>query len=115
MNQLNQSGYSASSDSATNSALLVDCCLRLRQRGTRLLPGLGFDDELWILVGPKRDNDWNQWIVALHDDDTYNDEEEFVVRRAVWWWGEYKDTNEQLTDAMIGPRLRSTARVEPAR
>ena len=115
MNQLNQSGYSASSDSATKSALLVDCCLRLRQRGTRLLPGLGFDDELWILVGPERDNDWNQWIVALHDDDTYNGEGEFVVRRAVWWWGEYKDTNEELTEAMIGPMLRSTARVEPAR
>ena len=108
MNQLNQSGYSASSDSATNSTLLVDCCLRL--------PRCVFlNDELWILVGPEGDNDWKQWIVALRDDDTYNDVEEFVVRRAVWWWREYKDTNEQLTDAMIGPRLRSTARVEPAR
>ena len=65
---------SASFDSATNSkpgiaaaaytTPQVNLCLRFPQPGVRVVPVLGNDDELWILVADEYDNDWNQWIVA---------------------------------------------------
>ena len=70
---------------------LVNLCLRLPQVGTRVIPGLGEDDDIWILVGSERDNDWNLWIIAVNNETTVGGLSEWVVRRTVWWWGEYHD------------------------
>ena len=70
---------------------LFNLCLRLPQVGTRVIPGFEEDDDIWILVGSERDNDWNQWIIAVSNETAVGGLEEWVVRRTVWWWGEYHD------------------------
>jgi hypothetical protein len=70
---------------------LVNICLRLPHVGTRVIAA-GEDDELWILVGPERDDDWNLWIQAISRDWTEGGGgDEWVVCRTAWWWGEFDD------------------------
>ena len=71
---------------------LFNHCLRLPQVGTRVIPGMDEDDDIWILVGPERDHDWNLWIVAVNNE-THADYDllDFVVRRTEWWWGPYQE------------------------
>ena len=64
--------------------------LRLPHVGTRVIAA-GEDDELWILVGPERDHDWNLWIVAVNNETADYDLLDFVVRRTEWWWGPYQE------------------------
>ena len=86
---------------------LVNLCLRFPQTGVRMIPVLGNDEELWILVADEYDNDWNQWIVASSEGAFGHD---WVVRRIVRWWGDYTDWHEEYTEWFVGPMFRSTAR-----
>ena len=70
---------------------LSNHCLRLPQVGTRVIPGMDEDDDIWILVGPERDHDWNLWIVAVNNETADYDLLDFVVRRTEWWWGPYQE------------------------
>ena len=90
---------------------LVNLCLRFPQPGVRVIPVLGNDKELWILVADEYDNDWNQWMVALSKDAFVH---EWVVRRTVWWWGHYTDWHPDFTDWFVEPMRKSTGEVEPA-
>ena len=76
---------------------LVNLCLRLPQVGTRVIPGMDEDDDIWILVGPERDHDWNLWIVAVNNETADYDLLDFVVRRTEWWWGPY-----QVDESFLG-------------
>ena len=96
----------SSSSPSDDTHPLVGACLRLPKAFTRTLAHLyDNDDPLWILVGPDRDNNWNEWIVAYNEAASGD---EWVVRRAVWWSGNYTDWHEEYTDWFIGPMLRST-------
>ena len=73
---------------------LVNICLRLPHVGTRVIAA-GEDDELWILVGPERDDDWNHWIIGVYNEAAVGYDDAWVVRRTAWWWGEYIDKDEE--------------------
>ena len=90
---------------------LVGACLRLPKAFRRMLADLyDNDDPLWILVGPERDSNWNEWIVAYNEAASGD---EWVVRRAVWWWGHYTDWQPDYTDWFVEPMYRA-GEVEPA-
>ena len=86
---------------AGNQTQLVNLCLRLPQVGTRVIPGLGEDDDIWILVGPEREHDWNQWTIAVNNETEVGGLSEWTVRRTVWWWGEYIDNDEEFTRWLV--------------
>ena len=49
-------------------------------------------NDIWFLLGPERDDDWNLWIQAINRDwpeETLGPE--WVVCRTAWWWGEFID------------------------
>ena len=73
---------------------LVNHCLRLPQVGTRVIPGMDEDDDIWILVGPERDHDWNLWIIAVNNETVVDGQTEWVVRRTEWWWGPYQEDED---------------------
>ena len=71
---------------------LYNLRLRLPQVGATVISGENEFYDIWILVGPERDDDWNLWFQAINRD--WAEEsggDEWVVCRTAWWWGEFID------------------------
>ena len=91
MNLSSASAPGIAAAAAANQTQLVNLCLRLPQNRTRVIPGIDEDDDIWILVSPERDHDWNMWIVAVNNETADDGLLDFVVRRTEWWWGPYQE------------------------